>query len=259
MSHSRTQWKQHKIISLVNCLVDNHEIYKQEKKNLSLEVFYTTIAEQYNCTCQQLRDLLKNLGKEYRQVLQNRTNVSASSDTKEETLQLRDSKELFNVFSRYYSIYYSKGTTQQQDYIVTPTKVKRTYHDLTQPDTSASSSESRPMSTEYTPKPCRPASNVYRSTVTEQGSMEAESHSGEQPQQRKRKKKSNDGSQDPYIDLMKEQNHLLANLVNEISFFRQIYCQVNSKQLSTTVPENNVQSPDSPSTITIKMEPPDDE
>ena len=120
----RTSWKMPQLITLFNVLVERFDEYKTEKKNNKVEVFYANLSSQFNCGEKQIRDVIKNLGKEYRQLLQQQ-NVSGAG-TDEDGARLRESKELYEAFHVYYGIYHPRGGSQKPEFVMTPGNLKTT-------------------------------------------------------------------------------------------------------------------------------------
>ena len=74
-----------------------------------MDNFYSKIGEKFSTFGMKIRDLLKNLGKEYRTI----TQKAALSGSATEEGTLKGSNEAYNLFSIYHEKYYPKGSAVQ--------------------------------------------------------------------------------------------------------------------------------------------------
>lgn len=103
----RFHWKIDKMIEVVEKLKGRSSDYNRAKRNNKVESFYEEVCREVEIEPdgKKVKDLLKNLGKEYRAVKQKETISGAATESPE----LRDSHQLFLIFEEYYSVYFPKG------------------------------------------------------------------------------------------------------------------------------------------------------
>ena len=99
-------WRSGKKILLL-LLDDNlHKRFINYKKCNKKDKFYEAVGEGFSVSGSKIRDLLKNLGKEYRQVCQR----MATSGVETEEKTLKGSTDIYQMFEKYQSLYYPKGS-----------------------------------------------------------------------------------------------------------------------------------------------------
>ena len=82
-----------------------HDVYKYMKRNGTTKGFHKTVADKLSYQENATENLLKNLGREYRDILQH-TMVSGT-DTRDPVL--RGSTELYLLFEEYQQLYFPAG------------------------------------------------------------------------------------------------------------------------------------------------------
>lgn len=88
----------------VSDLISSHSSFLQHKKLNKLDNFYEDVGNNIGKSAQQAKDLLKNLGRDYRTELKS---INKSGEARDG--ELRGSNDFFMLYSEYYDLYHPKG------------------------------------------------------------------------------------------------------------------------------------------------------
>ena len=136
---SRVAWRPDVLKKIIKKLIEPnmHKMFVQCKKTNKMDQFYDTIGNDFNLKGSKIRDVLKNLGKDYRSVNQK---LAISGEETVEKL-IRGSSELYDLFQLYQDLYYPKGSAVQPTIVVTEDG-SQTLDTSIQPESLASSKPS---------------------------------------------------------------------------------------------------------------------
>lgn len=135
----RFQWTNENRVQVLEYMIDHHGDFLRAKKNALVHDFYSAVGDHIGTAGDVVENMLKNIGKEYRDALKEQQASGAATDDMNPGLKLKDSRELFDLFDSYYRLFYPKGGAARPAVIVTATGVRRPGHEI------SSCSSSRPQ------------------------------------------------------------------------------------------------------------------
>ena len=114
---ARVSWRPEVVTSILNKLLeaDIHEKYVISKKSNKMDKFFDFVGEKFSLSGNKIRDLLKNIGKEFRAI--NQKLLLSGSETEEKII--KGSSEIYELFVLYQDMYYPKGSAVQPKSIIT--------------------------------------------------------------------------------------------------------------------------------------------
>ncbi|XP_030840276.1 uncharacterized protein LOC115923529 [Strongylocentrotus purpuratus] len=115
MANRRKAWNLQGIMAVMQEYLSCHDVYKQMKRNGTTKGFHKTVADKLSYQENATENLLKNLGREYRDILQH-TMVSGT-DTRDPVL--RGSTELYLLFEEYQQLYFPAGGQIKPQAVIT--------------------------------------------------------------------------------------------------------------------------------------------
>ena len=86
---------------------DIHEKFVACKKANKMDNFFDSVGEHFSLAGSKIRDLLKNIGKEFRGI--NQKLLASGSETEERVI--KGSAEIYDLFVLFQELYYPKGST----------------------------------------------------------------------------------------------------------------------------------------------------
>ena len=109
-------WKKENVVSLLKSLLDEetHNNFVLNKKINKIDLWYQQVGDKYHVSGTKVRDLLRNLGYEYRS-FQQRASVSGEA-TEEKTL--KGTSEIFGLYENFIGVYYPKGCAVKPNIIM---------------------------------------------------------------------------------------------------------------------------------------------
>lgn len=120
---ARLSWTKEQVVSVLNFLAedDTHQLFKNKKRSNQMDEWYDMVGARVGVTGSKIRDLIKNLGKEFRAVKQKMLISGEGTDEK----CLKNSTEIYEKYEIYLNLYYPKGSSVIPESVVTESGEKK--------------------------------------------------------------------------------------------------------------------------------------
>ena len=114
---ARVVWKKETVAKILKHMAekDTHEEFIRKKKCNQLDDWHERVGEKFDVAGSKVRDLMKNLGKEYRGITQK--TLLSGMETEEKTL--KGSSEIFYLYEAFLELYYPKGSAVKPQKVLT--------------------------------------------------------------------------------------------------------------------------------------------
>jgi hypothetical protein len=262
----KAKWTEGLLVDLLNFMMDHHDDFLKAKRHQTTLQFYQRASDSIGLVMpeagKKVEYLLKNIGKEFRKikVQQGQSGIGTDGPNK-----LRDSEMLYVLYEEFQSLYYPKGSAVQPQILVTPAGVVNTSAGGTSARNKTANMGTIALG--LTPEPIPGTSHAVGLTpsmsstsITEEssrthavrelvfapggaqqsgsGKRSAEATTIPGSNEKAPKMKRNDflstsvDCQEQYIQIIREQNKIMQNLVNEVRLFHTAYQAVNNIQFA---------------------------
>lgn len=122
MATKKFTWTVEKMIEALTALTDRHDEFLRKKKFLKQYDVYSDVALMVGASGEQvIKDLLKNIGRKYREVKKKYSESGAATEEPE----LKNSNLLYVTYEEYYATYFPVGGAVKPDVIVTANKIRK--------------------------------------------------------------------------------------------------------------------------------------